>query len=86
MKIGRSIYGPYTQDQMAKLADQGLLAPHSRIAKHGSTNWDRASADPAIAEIFGKKYRTKADEGSEHTPAAQNEPTNFALFMDVASI
>ena len=85
MKIGRSVYGPYTDEQMAKLAEQGLLAPHSRIAKYGSTNWDRASADPIIAEIFGKKYRQKSDDDSEHTPTAENQPTNFALFLDIAS-
>lgn len=82
MKIGRSVYGPYTQKEMESLASQGLLAPHSRIAKHGSTNWNRASADPVIGEIFGRRYHQDA---KDQVPTAETQATNFALFLEIAS-
>lgn len=85
MKIGRSVYGPYTQQDMENLAAQGLLAPHSRIAKQGSSNWNRASADPAIAAIFGKKFQQKTGDDASLGSTAETEPTNFALFLEVAS-
>jgi len=85
MKIGRSVYGPYTREEMESLATQGLLAPHSRIAKQGSTNWNRASADPVIGEIFGRKYRQGAEEGKDQSAANEPQATNFALFLEIAS-
>ena len=85
MKIGKSVYGPYSREEMESLAEQGLLAPHSRIAKYGTKSWDRASGDPVINTIFGKKFNhiNREVSGSEHLP--ENQRTNFALFLDVAS-
>jgi len=85
MKIGRSVYGPYTREEMESLATQGLLAPHSRIAKHGSRNWNRASADPVIGEIFGRKFRDNTQQATDQEAAAEAQATNFALFLEIAS-
>ena len=85
MKIGRSVYGPYTYKEMENLVVQGLLAPHSRICKYGSKAWDRASNDPSISVIFGGKHKPSKSQDSGAAETPEQEPVNFALFMEIAS-
>ncbi len=41
-------YGPYTEDQMRKMAGDGQLVPHDLVALAGDSRWQKAADVPGL--------------------------------------
>lgn len=53
VKVDEKTYGPYSTQQMRKLAHEGRLAAWSLIAPAGSRAWKEAREENAFATFFG---------------------------------
>jgi len=53
VKVSDKIYGPYTSQQMRKLAHEGRLAAWSLISPAGSRAWCEARRETTFSRFFG---------------------------------
>src|SRR6201999_2065673 len=52
ISVGGRSYGPYTLEQMIAFQAEGLLAPHSMVAREGEEQFHHASEDVQLAQLF----------------------------------
>ncbi len=70
IKVADKVYGPYSSDQMRKLAHEGRLASWSLISPAGSRAWREAREESRFANFFGQ---TEALAGAR-SEGALNKP------------
>ena len=98
VKVNEKVYGPYSTQQMRKLAHEGRLASWSMVSAAGSRSWRKASDESTFADFFGAKRKTKAAtaksfgkremNGAANESAGENaapRASNFVLIFDVVS-
>lgn len=71
--------GPLTFDQMAELANEGLLLRDTDVAEVGSDVWTAASADAELSSLFKKHPRRDDWTGAVREDATK--PKRFAKLV-----
>lgn len=77
INVSGRVYGPFTSDRMRGFVGEGRLAPHSLVAREGSSDWHEARDDPEFSDVFsnrGHAPSAPASEPKETAPAAQMVP------------
>ena len=97
IKFADKIYGPYSSDQMRKLAHEGRLASWSLISPAGSRAWREAHEEACFANFFGISGTSAPADGAqndkaklktrfgESKPEPINHAANFIIIFDVAA-
>jgi hypothetical protein len=52
INVGGRLYGPFTSERMRSFANEGRLAPHSLVAREGSSDWHEAHEEPEFVDLF----------------------------------
>jgi hypothetical protein len=55
INVSGRVYGPFTSDRMRSFVGEGRLAPHSLIAREGSTDWHEARDEPEFTDTFSHR-------------------------------
>jgi len=55
INVSGRVYGPFTSERMRSFVGEGRLAPHSLIARDGSTDWHEARDEPEFSEVFAHR-------------------------------
>lgn len=79
IKVADKIYGPYSSDQMRKLAHEGRLAAHSLVSPAGSRAWREAREETRFANFFALNGTPAPDETARKNNGAAAPQTN-AMF------
>jgi hypothetical protein len=62
INVSGRVYGPFTSERMRSFVGEGRLAPHSLVARDGSTDWREAREEPEFSDVF-------ANRGTQPSPA-----------------
>ena len=60
INVSGRVYGPFTSDRMRGFVGEGRLAPHSLVAREGSSDWHEAREEPEFTEIFSQRNGSNA--------------------------
>ncbi len=52
INVSGRVYGPFTSDRMRSFVGEGRLAPHSLVARDGSSDWHEARDEPEFTDVF----------------------------------
>jgi GYF domain 2 len=55
INVSGRVYGPFTSDRMRSFVGEGRLAPHSLVAREGSTDWHEAREEPEFSDVFAQR-------------------------------
>src|SRR5262245_35174215 len=55
INVSGRVYGPFTSDRMRGFVGEGRLAPHSLVARDGSSDWHEARDEPEFTEVFTQR-------------------------------
>jgi|SRR6185295_7292409 len=69
INVSGRLYGPFTSERMRSLASENRLAPHSLVAREGSTDWHEARDEPEFSDLFAVRHPTAQLQTA--APAAQ---------------
>jgi hypothetical protein len=69
INVSGRVYGPFTSDRMRGFVGEGRLAPHSLVAREGSSDWHEARDEPEFSDVFAHRG---------HTPSAPAPETKVA--------
>jgi hypothetical protein len=58
INVSGRLYGPFTSERMRSLASENRLAPHSLVAREGSTDWHEARDEPEFSDLFAARHPT----------------------------
>jgi GYF domain 2 len=78
INVSGRIYGPFTSERMRGFVGEGRLAPHSLVAREGSSDWHEARDEPEFSDVFahrGHASSAPAPEANIATPAPQPAST-----------
>jgi hypothetical protein len=67
INVSGRVYGPFTSDRMRSFVGEGRLAPHSLIAREGSTDWHEARDEPEFTDTFSHRVH----QATASAPAAK---------------
>jgi len=68
INVSGRIYGPFTSERMRGFVGEGRLAPHSLVAREGSSDWHEARDEPEFSDVFA--YRAAAPSVPAPEPKA----------------
>lgn len=52
INVSGRVYGPFTSERMRGFVGEGRLAPHSLVAREGTTGWHEAREEPEFSDVF----------------------------------
>jgi GYF domain 2 len=52
INVSGRVYGPFTSERMRSFVGEGRLAPHSLVARDGSSDWHEARDEPEFTDVF----------------------------------
>jgi hypothetical protein len=55
INVSGRVYGPFTSERMRSFVGEGRLAPHSLVARDGSSDWHEARDEPEFSDIFTQR-------------------------------
>src|SRR5262245_7239360 len=55
INVSGRVYGPFTSERMRSFVGEGRLAPHSLVARDGSSDWHEARDEPEFTEVFTQR-------------------------------
>lgn len=55
INVSGRVYGPFTSERMRAFVGEGRLAPHSLVAREGSTDWHEARDEPEFSDTFSNR-------------------------------
>ena len=55
INVSGRVYGPFTSDRMRSFVGEGRLAPHSLVARDGSSDWHEARDEPEFTDVFAHR-------------------------------
>ena len=55
INVSGRVYGPFTSERMRSFVGEGRLAPHSLVARDGSTEWHEAREEPEFSDVFAHR-------------------------------
>jgi hypothetical protein len=58
INVSGRIYGPFTSERMRSFVGEGRLAPHSLVARDGSTDWHEAREEPEFSDVFSNRAQS----------------------------
>ena len=61
INVSGRLYGPFTSERMRGLAGENRLAPHSLVAREGSTDWHEARDEPEFSDLFTSRAAPPAN-------------------------
>ncbi len=79
IKVADKVYGPYSADQMRKLAQEGRLAAWSLVSPAGSRAWREAREETRLANFFQVNGAAAPEKPAPKKPA-DGAPKTAALF------
>jgi len=94
INVSGRLYGPFTSERMRSLVGENRLAPHSLVAREGSTDWHEARDEPEFSHLFGARptpqlQAAPAQAAAAAAPAiaevADGARSHFAVFIDQKS-
>ena len=97
INVSGRLYGPFTSERMRSLASENRLAPHSLVAREGSTDWHEARDEPEFSDLFASRAAqptngTQAPPKATPTPApsspseiSEGTRAHFAVVVDQKS-
>jgi len=97
INVSGRVYGPFTSERMRSLAGEGRLAPHSLVAREGSTDWHEARDEPEFSDFFAVRNAIAgaaepAASGATATPnvstpseVTEGTRAHFAIVIDQKS-
>ncbi len=74
INVSGRLYGPFTSERMRSLASENRLAPHSLVAREGSTDWHEARDEPEFSDLFASRA-AQPTNGTQAPPASSPIPT-----------
>jgi hypothetical protein len=78
INVSSRVYGPFTSERMRGFVAEGRLAPHSLVAREGSSDWHEARDEPEFSDVFahrGPAPSAAAPEPKVAAPAPQTVPS-----------
>jgi uncharacterized protein DUF4339 len=78
INVSGRVYGPFTSERMRSFVSEGRLAPHSLVAREGSSDWHEARDEPEFSDVFSNRApgpSTTAPEQKVAAPAPQTVPS-----------
>src|SRR5882672_1103705 len=87
INVSGRLYGPFTSERMRNLAGENRLAPHSLVAREGSTDWHEARDEPEFSDLFGSRSAQPTNgaqmpAADSPMPAPAPAPSNPSEFSD----
>lgn len=77
INVSGRIYGPFTSDRMRGFVGEGRLAPHSLVAREGSSDWHEARDEPEFSDVFAYRVTAPSVPAPEPKAAAPaTQPTH----------
>jgi hypothetical protein len=74
INVGGRLYGPFTSERMKSFASEGRLAPHSLVAREGTSDWHEAREEPEFSDLFVLPSREPAVPALTPQPAEEPAP------------
>jgi len=76
INVSGRVYGPFTSDRMRGFVGEGRLAPHSLVAREGTTEWHEAREEPEFSDVFSQRAQSApaASPAPTAAPAPQPQP------------
>ena len=75
INVGGRLYGPFTSERMKSFVGEGRLAPHSLVAREGSSDWHEAREEPEFCDLFVRPGHEAAAPSPAPQPAEEPAPT-----------
>jgi hypothetical protein len=76
INVSGRVYGPFTSERMRSFVGEGRLAPHSLVAREGSTDWHEAREEPEFSEVFAPRGQPATVAAPAPRAAPSSQPTN----------
>jgi hypothetical protein len=74
INVSGRVYGPFTSERMRGFVGEGRLAPHSLVAREGTTDWHEAREEPEFSDVFSQRGHAAAPEAPAASPAPAQQP------------
>ena len=73
INVSGRVYGPFSSERMRAFVGEGRLAPHSLVAREGSSDWHEARDEPEFSDVFAHRNPATSAPVPEVKVAAQAE-------------
>ena len=70
INVSGRVYGPFSSERMRSFVGEGRLAPHSLVAREGSSDWHEARDEPEFSDVFAHRNPAPAAPAPEVKVAA----------------
>ena len=70
INVSGRVYGPFSSERMRAFVGEGRLAPHSLVAREGSSDWHEARDEPEFSDVFAHRNPAPAAPAPEVKVAA----------------
>jgi len=79
INVSGRVYGPFTSDRMRSFVGEGRLAPHSLVARDGSSDWHEARDEPEFTDVFMQRAPVPPPAALAAAPAPAPKPALASL-------
>ena len=79
INVSGRVYGPFTSDRMRSFVGEGRLAPHSLVARDGSSDWHEARDEPEFTDVFMQRTPVPPPAALAPAPAPAPKPALASL-------
>jgi len=79
INVSGRVYGPFTSERMRSFVGEGRLAPHSLVARDGSSDWHEARDEPEFTDVFMQRASAAPPAAPALAPAPVPQPGLAAL-------
>ena len=79
INVSGRVYGPFTSDRMRSFVGEGRLAPHSLVARDGSSDWHEARDEPEFTDVFMQRAPVPPPAALAVAPAPAPKPALASL-------
>jgi hypothetical protein len=79
INVSGRVYGPFTSDRMRSFVGEGRLAPHSLVARDGSSDWHEARDEPEFTDVFMQRTPVPPPAALAAAPAPAPKPALASL-------
>ena len=70
LNVSGRVYGPFSSERMRGFVSEGRLAPHSLVAREGSSDWHEARDEPEFSNVFSQRGQAPSIAAPEPKLAA----------------
>lgn len=79
INVSGRVYGPFTSERMRSFVGEGRLAPHSLVARDGSSDWHEARDEPEFTDVFAQRNPQTPATAPAVAPAPAPQPALASL-------